>query len=153
MILVLALGNPIRGDDGVGLALARGLAEALPGFVLQVIESQEVRSEHADAVARAEGVLFLDAAVLGAPGEVRAAPLVPRPAREAILHALTPEEVLGLSRAVHGRVPPAALVTVAGREFGFVERLSPEVEAALPAARTEARGVVEAWARSARTQR
>jgi len=139
-ILALALGTPLRGDDGAGLALARGLDALVAG--LEVIEAQELLPEHADAVAGADGVLFLDASVAGAPGEVQAARLLPRTARAAVIHALTPEEVLGLARALHGRAPPAAMVTVAGRDFAFGEGLSPEVEAALPLARERAREMV-----------
>ena len=136
-ILAFALGNAIRADDGAGLAVARGLDALVPG--LQVVEVQELLPEHADALATADGVLFLDASVAGTPGDVRAARLVPHPARAAILHALMPEEVLGLARALFGHAPPAALVTIAGRDFAFGEALSPEVEAALPLAREKAR--------------
>lgn len=140
-LLVFALGNTLRGDDGAGLALARGLEPLLPG--LRVVEAQELLPEHAELVAAADGVLFLDASISGTPGDVRAARLVPRPAREALLHALLPEEILGLSRALHGRVPPAGLVTISGREFSFGDGLSPEVEAALPLACERARDLAE----------
>jgi len=143
-IVAFALGNTIRADDGAGIALARGLDALVPG--IQVIEVQELLPEHADALDGAGGVLFLDASVAGRPGEVRASRLAPRPAREALLHALTPEEVLGLARVLHGRAPPAGLVTVAGREFAFGEGLSAEVEAALPRAREMARDLAEGFA-------
>lgn len=143
-ILAFALGNTFRADDGAGLAVARGLEDLLPG--LEVLAVQELRPEHADAVARAAGVLFLDASVAGEPGEIHAARLVPMTARAALLHALTPEEILGLARTLHGRAPPAGLVTVAGREFAFGEGLSAEVEAALPLAREKARELAEAFA-------
>ncbi|ABS26994.1 hydrogenase maturation protease [Anaeromyxobacter sp. Fw109-5] len=136
-ILAFALGNAIRADDGVGLAVARGLDALVPD--LEVVEVQELLPEHADAVAGVDGVLFLDTSVGGTPGDVRADRLVPRPARAAILHALMPEEILGLARAHFGHAPPAALVTIAGRDFAFGEALSPEVEAALPLAREKAR--------------
>lgn len=144
-LLALALGTPLRGDDGAGLAVARGLEALLPGLVL--VEAQELAPEHADRIAEADGVLFLDASVAGAPGEVRAARLLPRTARAAVIHALMPEEVLGLARALHGRCPPAALVTVTGKEFAFGDALSPEVEAALPLAREKARELVDAFGR------
>jgi hydrogenase maturation protease len=142
-IVAFALGNSIRADDGAGIALARGLAELVPD--LEIIEAQELAPEHADAIRGARGVLFLDASVSGAPGEVQAARLVPRTARAAILHALTPEEVLGLARTIHGSAPPAGLVTVAGREFAFGEGLSAEVEAALPRARELARELADGF--------
>ena len=132
-ILALALGTPLRGDDAAGSAIARGLEALLPG--LEVVEATELLPEHAEAAARVDGVLFLDASVSGTPGEVRVALVAPRPARAAVLHALLPEEILGLARALYGRAPPAALVTVAGKDFAFGDGLSAEVEAALPEAR------------------
>jgi hydrogenase maturation protease len=145
-VLAFALGNPLRGDDGAGPAIAAGLPELVPG--LEVIESLELLPEHAEAVAAADGVLFLDAAASGSPGEVRSAPVLPRAARAAMSHALSPEELLGLARALHGRAPPAALVTIAGRDFAFGESLSPEVEAAVPAARARAREAAAAFRRA-----
>lgn len=142
-LVVFALGNPIRADDGAGLAVARGLEALVPD--LEVVEAQELLPEHADVVAAARGVLFLDASVAGTPGDVCASRLVPRTAREAILHALLPEEVLGIARALHGNVPPAGLVTISGREFSFGDGLSPEVEAALPLAREKARELAETF--------
>jgi len=135
-ILAFALGNPLRGDDGAGPAIAAGLATLVPG--LEVIEAAALLPEHADEVAAADGVLFLDAAADGPPGEVLSAPVLPRAARAALLHALLPEELLGLARALHGRAPPAALVTIAGADFSYREALSPEVAAAVPLARTHA---------------
>jgi len=136
LILAFALGNPLRGDDAAGAAIAQGLPELLPG--LEVIELAELLPEQAEEVAVAGGVIFLDASAVGTPGEVRTGRLAPRPPRTSLLHALLPEELLGLAQALHGRAPPAALVTIAGRDFTFREGLSAEVEAALPAARRAA---------------
>ena len=144
-ILAMALGTALRGDDGVGLALADGLDELVPG--LEVLEVSELAPDHADAVAEFDGVLFLDASVAGEPGEVQAAFIEPRTARAAVIHALTPEEILGLVRAQYGRAPPAAVVTVSGRDFAFGDPLSPEVEAALPLARERARAMAATFAR------
>lgn len=139
-VLAFALGNSHRADDGAGIALARGLEVLVPG--LEVIETQELVPEHADAVARASGVLFLDTSVAGAPGQIHAARIAPQPARAAVIHSLMPEEVLDLARSLHGRAPPAGIVTVAGREFAYGEGLSAEVLAALPLAREKARDLV-----------
>lgn len=144
-ILALALGTLHRGDDGVGLALADGLDALVPG--VEVLEAQELAPDHAAAVAGSDGVIFLDTSVAGAPGEVQGWLIGPRTARAAVIHALTPEEVLGLARAQYGRAPPAAMVTVAGRDFGFGDGLSPEVEAALPRARERARELVASFRR------
>jgi len=134
VILLLALGNGSRGDDGVGVALGRALAARLPPAATHVEEAIQLLPEHAEAAARAEAVVFLDATVTGAPGEVHAHHVNARTAREALLHALTPEEVLGLARMAYGKTPQRLLVTVAGKDFSFVERLSDEVSEAVPAA-------------------
>jgi hydrogenase maturation protease len=140
VILVLSLGNGSRGDDGVGLALGRVLVSRLPPGSHQVIEAVQLVPEHAEQTARADAVVFLDAAVTGAPGEVHAHQVTSRAPRAALLHALTPEEILGLARATFGKAPQGLLVTVSGKDFSFVERLSTEAEAALPAAVEKALG-------------
>ncbi|MCM2332741.1 MAG: hydrogenase maturation protease [Anaeromyxobacteraceae bacterium] len=134
MILLLALGNGSRGDDGVGVALGRALAARLPPGAAHVEEAIQLLPEHAEAAARAEAVVFLDATVTGAPGEAHAHHVHSRAPREALLHALTPEEILGLTRSAYGKMPQGLLVTVAGKDFSFVERLSDEVQAAVPVA-------------------
>jgi hydrogenase maturation protease len=134
MVLLLALGNGTRGDDGAGVALGRALAARLPPAAAHLEEAIQLLPEHAEAAARARAVVFLDASAGGAPGEVHAHQLVARAAREALLHALSPEEVLGLARLAYGASPPGLLVTVAGKDFSFVERLSEEVAAAVPVA-------------------
>jgi hydrogenase maturation protease len=138
-LLAFALGNPHRGDDGAGLAVAEGLAALVEG--LEVVEVQELLPEHAEQVAGAAWVVFIDASISGLPGTVSAHPVSARAARAAVTHALTPEEVVGLAGALHGRAPPAALVTISGRDFAFGERLSPEVQAAVPAARERVRAL------------
>ena len=134
MILLLALGNGSRGDDGVGVALGRALAARLPPGSVHVEEAIQLLPEHAEAAARAGAVVFLDATVTGAPGEVHAHQIHMRLPREALLHALTPEEILGLARTAYGQAPQGLLVTVAGKDFSFVERLSDEVGEAVPVA-------------------
>jgi hydrogenase maturation protease len=146
-VLAFAMGNDVRADDGAGRAIARGLELIMPG--VEILEVQELLPEHAERAAAADGVLFLDASVEGRPGEVRVARIGPKVARAAVIHALTPEEILGLASALHGRAPPAALVTVSGRDFAWGESLSQEVKAALPLAREKAREVAASFARGA----
>ena len=132
--MLLALGNTTRGDDGVGVVLGRALSGRLPPGIIHVEEAIQLLPEHAEAAARAEAVVFLDATVTGVPGAVSAHQVHLRAPREALLHALTPEEILGLARMAYGRAPQGLLVTVAGGDFSFSERLSPEVTAAVPTA-------------------
>jgi hydrogenase maturation protease len=130
-LLVLAVGNPLRRDDGAAPEAARGLeAEGV-----RVVIVHQLAPELALEVAAAAAVVFLDAREGGRPGEVVARPVAAEPAGAAFTHACSPAEVMALSERLGGARPPAALVTVAGRDFSFGDGLSPEVEAALPALR------------------
>ena len=128
--LVIALGNPLRGDDGAGWALGEELARR----GLPVLAVHQLGPELADDVARSAAVAFVDAAAEGDPGEVRVRRLSPAARSLATTHALAPEAVLALAERLYGATPPAVLVTVAGGRFGLGEGLSAEVTAALPAA-------------------
>ena len=127
--LVVALGNPLRGDDGAG----RAVGEALEEEGLPVLTVHQLGPELADDVARAAAVAFVDAAAEGDPGEVRVRRLRPAAGALASTHALAPEAVLALAERLYGAAPPAVLVTVTGRDFGLREGISAEVTAALPA--------------------
>jgi hydrogenase maturation protease len=129
--LVVACGNPLRRDDGAGPAAADGLA----GPEVRVVVVHQLGPELAEDVAAAEAVAFLDARAGPPPGAVEARRVVPSPAPSALGHACAPGEVLALAALLHGARPRAVLVTVAGADFALGEGLSPEVAAALPAAR------------------
>ena len=110
-LLVLAWGNPSRGDDALGPLLAErllvhtqtaGLAkrvEVLTDFQLQV--------EHALDLVGRERILFVDAALdLAEPFTVR----LLQPARGGGIgsHALAPEAVLQVFQDLHHQPPPPA---------------------------------------------
>jgi hydrogenase maturation protease len=127
-VLLLAFGNPLRGDDGAAEEAVRGLV-ANEG--LAAICAQQLLPEHSEAVAAAAGVVFIDARAGGTPGEVRVARIEPA-AGGALGHQLGPAALLDLSRALFGSAPPAALVTVSGADFTHRQGLSPAVAAAMP---------------------
>ncbi|HTT71905.1 MAG TPA: hydrogenase maturation protease [Anaeromyxobacteraceae bacterium] len=126
--LVVALGSPLRGDDGAASAALAGLE--LEGLTVKVV--QALLPELALEVAEARVVVFVDARAGAPAGEVRSEGLEPAAFASGLLHALSPAAVLALGKALYGRAPEAFLVTVNGSEFGFGERLSPAVEKALP---------------------
>ena len=112
-LLVLAWGNPSRGDDALGPLLAErllahvekaswaGRVEVLTDFQLQV--------EHALDLVGRERILFVDAALdLAEPFTVHAV----QAARGGGIgsHALAPEAVLQVYEDLHGQPPPPATV-------------------------------------------
>jgi hydrogenase maturation protease len=132
---VLGIGNPERGDDGAGRAVARRLREVLPDDVTVA----EADGEAADLVARLAGaqVAFLvDACVSGAPaGTVRRIdagrePLDPE-AFAVSSHGLGPAQAVELARAL-GSLPPTCVVyAIEGESFDPGAPLSPAVAEAV----------------------
>ena len=137
-VLVLAVGNPSRGDDALGPELAARLeAAALPG--VEVIVEFQLQVENAlDPVGR-ERVLFVDAATgTLAPYELRRVEAAAEFLHTS--HALSPEAVLATYRRVTGSEPPEAwLLCVRGESFELGEGLSSMAEVHAEAAWLELR--------------
>ena len=98
MLLCIAIGNPLRGDDGVALR-ALQLISPRPG--LRLIETHQLLPELAADIATADTVCFLDAD----PNciEVTLVPLRPEPGRVMTLaHHLSIPDVLMLAKRLYG---------------------------------------------------
>ncbi len=144
-ILVLAVGNPSRGDDALGPMLAARLeAERLPG--VEVITDFQLQVEHAlDLVGRARA-LFVDAGA-GTPSPFELRPVEAAPGYLHTTHALSPEAVLATyCRVAAGPPPPAWLLCVRGESFELGAPLSPAAELHFDAAWPALLG----WCRDAR---
>jgi hydrogenase maturation protease len=129
--LVIAFGNPLREDDGVGWAVAEALQARGRVSVLTV---HQLGPELAEAVSEARTVVFVDAHCDGPPGAVRTESLSPAPARQDLTHVLDPGTLLLYSQLLYGSAPKAAMVSIAGTRFGLGQTLSPAVRRALPEA-------------------
>lgn len=132
-MLVFALGNPSRGDDALGPALAARLESAnWPG--VEVIVDFQLQVEHALDLEGRRLVVFVDAALDSRePCDVRAI----TPARDAshTSHALSPEAVLETYERVTGQAAPQARVlAVRGASFELGAPLSAIAAASLEAA-------------------
>ena len=128
-VLVLAIGNPSRGDDAVGPLLADRLERArLPG--VEVLVEFQLQVEHALDLQGRRRVIFVDACVDGT------SPVTLRPVQAAAgfghtSHALAPEQVLETYRCVLGDgAPPAWLLAIEGKEFELGAGLSASAQAA-----------------------
>ena len=132
-VLVLAVGNPSRGDDAIGPELAARL-EAAELSGLEVISEFQLQVENALDLVGRERVIFVDAGTgTPAPFELRRV----HAAAEFLhtSHALSPEAVLVTYRRVTGNEPPEAwLLCVRGESFELGEPLSPAAAANLESA-------------------
>jgi len=128
-LLVIGYGNTLRSDDGVGPKVAEAVA-ALRLLGVETLSCGLLTPELADPIARAERVIFVDAAV-DAPREVQLRPLTPADSSQIMAHAADPRTMLALARDVFGHAPTAWWLTIPAENMGFGEELSPSVRAGL----------------------
>lgn len=132
--VLLACGNSLREDDGVGLRIAESAQKEIPATKLRIIAAQQWTPEIAAELGDAELAIFVDANAADEPGAIRVVP-VEACAELAGTHRLDPAMVLGLAEAFCGHVPERAfLLTVGAGSFGYGEQMSPAVCKAVPKA-------------------
>jgi len=132
--LILAWGNPGRLDDGLGPALANIASDwALPGVTIDA--QYQLQVEDAEAAARYERVIFVDADRTGpAPFSIKRLRPGP-PGISFSSHSVTPDAVLAMARDLFDAEPEAWVVGIRGHEFDeFGEWLSDEAQSNLEAA-------------------
>jgi len=147
-LLVLAVGNPSRGDDALGpLLLERLQQSSLPAlWDVELLTDFQLQIEHALDLEGRQAVLFVDA---GRPGTACGATLTPIHAAPCMLpasHALSPQAVLQVATQLAGRAPPAWQLAIEGAQFALGEGLSPVAEHHL----TLALALAQQWLQSQR---
>jgi hydrogenase maturation protease len=136
-ILILACGNPLREDDGLGYHAAQALiAEDIPG--VRVITTHQLLPELAEDVSRASLVILIDARADGAPGELRqeaVSPCTPEAGARAgagVSHHVDLAHLLYWAQTLYGSAPRAIACSLCGARLGYAEALSPPFVAAIP---------------------
>jgi len=131
-LLVIGYGNTVRQDDQAGPLVAERIdALALPGVI--ALACPQLSPEHAEAVAQALAVVFVDAQA-GSSREICLQRVLPGDSSHVTTHAAEPRTVLALARDVYGHVPPTWLLTIPAELFGFGTDLSPLTEHAVEVA-------------------
>ncbi len=130
--LVLAVGNPSRGDDALGpLAAERIEALCLPG--VEVLVEFQLQVEHALDLMGRSRVLFIDASA-SLETSCTLTPAAPRLDASFTSHALAPAAVLFNYQQLIGTPPAAWVLAIRGQSFELGEELSAPAERALEAA-------------------
>lgn len=134
--LIIGYGNPLRGDDGFGLAVAEQLQEIFSPDTASVLACRQLTPEIAELISRADTVVFVDARIGEPVGMIECEPIHPVASSSATLaHHAQPAGLLALAQELYGTAPRRAfLVTVRTLHFQYSEELSPEVREAIPSA-------------------
>ncbi len=131
--LIVGYGNPLRGDDGVGQAVAQAFANEAAIDGVEALACHQLTPELAERFAAAARVVLIDAVAGAEAGGVSVVPLQPAPAPSSRLgHHVDPRELLRMAQRLYGRSPEAYLVTVGASSLELGEGLSAPVTAALP---------------------
>ncbi|MDR3741256.1 MAG: hydrogenase maturation protease [Terracidiphilus sp.] len=135
--LILACGNTLREDDGIGPFLASWAEErfaATPG--VRVLASHQWTPELAMDIAAAETVVFIDCAVNTPAGAVRLAPVVAAEQMPRLMtHHLDTTCLLALAREYYEASPrESVLLSIGAGSMELREGFSDVVRDAIPAA-------------------
>lgn len=123
--LVIGFGNTLRGDDGVGVAVA----ESLRNSEADVVACHQLTPELAEKISRASLAVFVDCDAELAPGEVRLAKLDTEGAfAGALIHHFDPTALLRLARELYGAAPEAYVLGIGPESCELSETLSPAAE-------------------------
>jgi len=148
-ILIIGLGNPGRGDDGIGPGLGARLEEDFKtgteaGCDLAVEVRYQLNVEDALAFSRFDRVVVVDASRVAEP-PFEFHPLEPQARVSFSTHALSPQAVLAWCRELYGRSPQVYALAVRGTAWELGEGLSPEAEKNLGLARKFLAGQIQRW--------
>jgi hydrogenase maturation protease len=132
--LIIGVGNEFRGDDGVGIIVARRLRAQTPANVT-ILEASGEGAALMEAWEGAALVLLIDATRSGSPpGTIHRfdAHAEPLPSRffHYSTHAFSVAEAVELARALDQLPPRLIVYGIEGKNYTAGEGLSPEVEKA-----------------------
>ncbi|MGB5324850.1 MAG: hydrogenase maturation protease [Pseudomonadales bacterium] len=133
-ILILAIGNRSRGDDGVAPILLERLAARInrianAEFIIE--EVYQLQPEHIYDMEIADAVLIVDAAT-DLDANIRLGRIKANKKAEVGTHTVSPGNLLGLYQNLLRKPPPPSfLLSIKASEFGFTEKLSCDCQRAL----------------------
>ncbi len=132
-MLVIGYGNSLRCDDGVGPQIARAVAAwEIPNVT--TIAVHQLTPDLVEAIARADGVIFIDACAVAETPDIQIRPLTLAEAGMTSGHWCEPHVLLAITQALYGYHPRSWWVMVPGVNFELGESLSPVAQQGIEAA-------------------
>lgn len=143
--LIMACGNTLRSDDGVGPWLAAWAQNYFRSHDdVRVISRLQWTPDLVGEIARCESVLFIDASVQSMPGEISLTPVFAnRDWRNAGTHHLDATHLLAICEELYGASPRnSLLLTIGIGSTALGEIFSEPVTASLPLACEQIRNLL-----------
>jgi hydrogenase maturation protease len=131
--LIIGIGNPLRGDDGLGWHAVEKLSELFWREEAETLICHQLTPELAETVARASRVIFIDAHIGSPAGMIRVNRLTSAsPPDWPLTHCLDPQALLQYCHAIYQTWPEAWAISMAGASYDYSEALSAPVKSQLP---------------------
>ena len=130
--VVVFLGNPLMGDDSIGLRIGRMIGDKLRREGIEVVVTSETGLSLADYMEGRETVVMVDAVSTGtmSPGTLKVFKLAEAGGNLLSPHYAGLPEVLGVMRVLNLSPPPNAFLIGVEVSDPYIisEKLSPELE-------------------------
>lgn len=132
--LIIGIGNPLRGDDGLGWRVVEALRQMTSLKEVEAVTCHQLTPEMAEHLSRAQYVIFIDACAGSPPGEIRVNRLMAASSSDrSFTHCLDPQGLTQYCRQLYGNSPEGWTISMTGADYGYSESLSVAVESQLPA--------------------
>ena len=135
--LILACGNTLRSDDGIGPWLANWAEQHFSNQLeIRVLSRQQWTPDLAEDIANADSVLFIDCSIVSPSGSLHIQEVRTSSGAEGLAtHHQGAPQLLALAQELYNSLPRhALLLTVGAGSTELGEEFSADVAAALPAA-------------------
>jgi hydrogenase maturation protease len=124
-LVVLAWGNPSRGDDALGPEFLRCAEELVTPAIhdVEFVTDFQLQPEHATDLVGRDLALFVDAS-LTAPAPFALSELAPARDHTFTSHAMSPAALLAACAEALGPPPPAFVLAIRGERFELGDAMS-----------------------------
>ena len=121
-ILIYAIGNPGRQDDGLGIALADRIESKFSGK-FEFDSNYQLNVEDALLISEKDIVLFIDASK-NEIEDYQLSRIKPQGSIEFTTHSMAPSSVLALCEELYNKTPLALMMEIKGYEWEINETIS-----------------------------
>ena len=126
-VLVIAWGNPSRGDDALGPTIYERLEREKLDNV-EIITDFQLQIEHSTDIANRSLVIFVDASITAAE-PYQLSRIYPEKDNSYTSHALSPQSLLSICQQVNNSVlPESYLLAIRGYDFALGDCISQKAQ-------------------------
>ncbi len=129
--LIVGIGNPLRGDDGLAQEILRRLADGDMRDLFDTLATHQLLPEHAEVLHRYEQVIFVDACVDLPAGDWQITQVEMRAHEGVSAHILAPSVLLTFAQTIYGSIPSAWCLCIGAEQFELGQQLSTKVVLAI----------------------